>query len=68
MCVKQTYHQETNLGHISAQHPQTTFWNWDIIIMTTKEIDDPKMEILLLITHPHVVPNPKDFHSSSEHK
>ncbi len=26
------------------------------------------MKIQFLITHPHVFPNPYDFHSSSEHK
>ncbi len=33
-----------------------------------KGIVHPKMKILSLITHPHVVPNLKDLHSSSEHK
>ncbi len=33
-----------------------------------KGIVNPKMKILSLITHPHVVPNPLDFHSSSKHK
>ncbi len=33
-----------------------------------KGIVHPKMKILSLITHPHVVPNLKDLCSSSEHK
>ncbi len=33
-----------------------------------KGIVHPKMKILSLIIHPHVVPNPKDLCSSSEHK
>jgi len=33
-----------------------------------KGIDHPKMKVLSLITHPHVVPNPHDFRSSLEHK
>jgi len=28
----------------------------------------PKMKILSGITHPHVITNPQDFHSSSKHK
>ncbi len=33
-----------------------------------KEIIHPKMKILSLFTHPHVVPKPQDLHSSLEHK
>ncbi len=33
-----------------------------------KEMVHPKMKILSLITRPHVVPNPQDLHSYSEHK
>ncbi len=38
--------------------------NWNQL----KGIVHPKMKILSLITHPHVVPNPLDLRSSSEHK
>ncbi len=33
-----------------------------------KGIVHPKMKILSIITHSHVIPNPKDLRSSSEHK
>ncbi len=39
-----------------------------IIWFHLKGIVHPKMKILSLITHPHVVPNLKDLCSSSEHK
>jgi len=33
-----------------------------------KGLVHPKMKMMSLITHPHVIPNPKDLRSSSEHK
>ncbi len=36
--------------------------------MCLKVLVHPTMKIMSLITHPHVVQNPKDLCSSSEHK
>ncbi len=52
-------------GLVYSHHIMT----WAIChILAFKGIFHPKMKILSVITHPHVVPNLQDLHSSSEHK
>ncbi len=52
-------------GLVYSHHIMT----WAIChILAFKGIVHPKIKILSLITHPHVVPNLQDLHSSSEHK
>ncbi len=51
-----------NVQSYVSKIPKTTF------TPGIKGIVRPKMKILSLITHPHVIPNPQDLHSSSDHK
>ncbi len=48
--------------HYCGRKPQGS------VTCAIKGIVHPKMKMMSLITHPHVIPNPKDLCSSSEHK
>ncbi len=60
MCL---YAYEVNSQYVTLHH-----WLKYVFSHIFKGLVHQKMKILSLITHPHVVSNPWDIRSSSEHK